>query len=140
MEFYWNLSTKCIEMPQTSIATNPSLDVIFFSKIYQATCSNQKMVKSVINCLGFYLSPEWVVEFSLTCIFHHMQEKILKLWCSRLSKMHWLYLFLLMPQLPIHKFRKNFLKICLPEAERVGENCDLLYQNSIRKYGDDLEH
>ena len=25
-------------------------------------------------------------------------------------------------------------------AERGGENYDLLYQNSIRKYGDDLEH
>ena len=27
-----------------------------------------------------------------------------------------------------------------PTAERGGENYDLLYQNSIRKYEDDLEH
>ena len=27
-----------------------------------------------------------------------------------------------------------------PTAERGGENYDLFYQNSIRKYEDDLEH
>ena len=27
-----------------------------------------------------------------------------------------------------------------PTAERGGENYDLLYQNSIRKHGDDSEH
>ena len=32
------------------------------------------------------------------------------------------------------------LKICFPQDEGGGENYDLLYQNSIRKYKDDLEH
>ena len=32
------------------------------------------------------------------------------------------------------------LKICFPQDEKGGENYDLLYQNSIRKYEDDLEH
>ena len=27
-----------------------------------------------------------------------------------------------------------------PTAERGGENCDLFYQNSIKKYKDDLKH
>ena len=31
-------------------------------------------------------------------------------------------------------------KICFPQDEGGGENYDLLYQNSIRKYKDDLEH
>ena len=66
--------------------------------------------------------------------------KNLKLWCSNLWKMHWIYVLLLIPQFPVHKFRRNFLKICLPEAERFGENYDLLYQNSVRKYKGDLEH
>ena len=35
---------------------------------------------------------------------------------------------------------QGFLKICFPQDERGGENFDLLYQNSIRKYEDDLEH
>ena len=77
---------------------------------------------------------------SITCIFHHVREKNLKLWCSNLWKMHWIYVLLLIPQFPIHKFRRDFLKICLPEAERFGENYDLLYQNSVTKYKDDLEH
>ena len=33
-----------------------------------------------------------------------------------------------------------FLKICFPQDERGEGNYDLLYQNSIRKYEDDLEH
>ena len=36
--------------------------------------------------------------------------------------------------------RQNFLKICFPHDERGEENYDLLYQNSVRKYEDDLEH
>ena len=34
-------------------------------------------------------------------------------------------------------FLENLLP---PTAERGGKNYDLLYQNSIRKYEDDLEH
>ena len=35
-----------------------------------------------------------------------------------------------------HSFENNFP----PTAERGGGNYDLLYQNSVRKYEDDLEH
>ena len=35
---------------------------------------------------------------------------------------------------------KFFENLFPPTAERSGENYDLLYQNSIRKYEDDLEH
>ena len=33
-----------------------------------------------------------------------------------------------------------FENLFAPTAERAGENYELLYQNSIRKYEDDLEH
>ena len=38
------------------------------------------------------------------------------------------------------KYKQDFLKICFLQDEEGGENYDLLYQNSIRKYKDDLEH
>ena len=46
--------------------------------------------------------------------------------------------FLLMPQFSIQNSRQNFLKICFPQGERVGEKYDLLYPNSVKKYEDDL--
>ena len=45
-----------------------------------------------------------------------------------------------MPQCPTQNSSQNFLEICFPQDERGGENHDLLYQNLIRKYEDDLEH
>ena len=41
---------------------------------------------------------------------------------------------------PTQNSRQNFLKICFPQPKKGGENYDLLYQNSVRKYKDDLEH
>ena len=45
-------------------------------------------------------------------------------------------------------FLENAWNLCIftqfyfppSQDERHGEKCDLLYQNSIRKYEDDLEH
>ena len=54
--------------------------------------------------------------------------------------MHWIYAFLLMPQFPTHNSRQNFLKICFPPTERGEGNYDLVNQNSVRKYEDDLEN
>ena len=50
------------------------------------------------------------------------------------------YAFLLMPESPTQNSRWNFLKIYFPQDKRGGGNYYLLYQNSIRKYEDDLEH
>ena len=46
-----------------------------------------------------------------------------------------------MPPFPSQNSRQKFLKICPPQkkTEKGGENYDLLYQNSVRKYEDDLE-
>ena len=41
---------------------------------------------------------------------------------------------------PHSKLHVELLRICFPQDERGGGNYDLLYQNSIRKYEDDLEH
>ena len=42
---------------------------------------------------------------------------------------------------PHSKLQAEFFEnLFPPTAERSGENYDLLYQNSIRKYVDDLEH
>ena len=64
----------------------------------------------LLRALSFY---RILVEFSLTCIFHHVWEKVFDLWCSQSQ---------------------------FSPPESGGENYDLLYQNSIRKYEDDLEH
>ena len=44
-----------------------------------------------------------------------------------------------MAQFPTQNARQNFL-VCYPQDERGEGNYDLLYQNLIRKYEDDLEH
>ena len=36
--------------------------------------------------------------------------------------------------------QQSFEKLFPPAAEKEGGNYDLLYQNSVRKYEDDLEH
>ena len=42
---------------------------------------------------------------------------------------------------PHSKLQARFFEnLFPPTAERGGENHDLIYQNSIRKYEDDLEH
>ena len=45
-----------------------------------------------------------------------------------------------MPQFPTQTYRQDFLKIYFPQDERGGENYDLLYQKSIKKYEHDLEN
>ena len=47
---------------------------------------------------------------------------------------------LLMPQFSTQNSRYDFLKISFPQDKRGGENYDLLYQSSVRKYEDVLEN
>ena len=78
-----------------------------------------------------------LAEFSLTCIFHHVWEKIFNLWFhiprKCIESMH----FYSCPSSPTWV---EFFENLFPQDERDGGNYDLLYQNSIRKYEDDLEH
>ena len=67
-----------------------------------------------------------IVEFSLTCVFHHVLENFLK-------------------SMVFSWKSECFENLCPPTAERGGaerggESYALLYQNSIRKYEDELEH
>ena len=119
--------------------------------------------------LGFYLS-RMLVEFSLTCIFQHVWEKCFNLWCSHSQKIIESMLFYSCPSSPlmcgkkftiysVHIPRKSlnlyffthtsvphsklvveFFENLFPKDRRGGRSYDLLYQNSIRKYKDDLEH
>ena len=41
---------------------------------------------------------------------------------------------------PLKTSGRIFLKICFAQDKSDGGNYDLLYQNSIGKYEDDLEH
>ena len=61
-------------------------------------------------------------------------------WICPDSKMHWFYAILVMPQFPTKNSRQEFLKIRFPKDKVGGEKYDLIYQNSLRKYEDDLEH
>ena len=83
-----------------------------------------------------------LVEFSLTCIFRHVWENFLfKLMVfifleNALNLVMFTHSFV-----PHSKLQAEFFENLFPQtAERGGENYDLLYQSSIRKYEDDLEH
>ena len=69
----------------------------------------------------------WAKKFSIYGV--HILRK-------RIESMH----FYSCPSSPIQNSRQNFLKYCFAQDERGGENYDLLYQNSMRKYENDLEH
>ena len=69
-----------------------------------------------------------LAEFCLTCIFHHVWENCLNLWCSHYGVLD-------------SKLQAEFFEnLFPPTVESGGGNYDLLYQNSIRKYEDPLEH
>ena len=80
-----------------------------------------------------------LVEFSLTCIFHHVWEIFFQFMVFTLLE-NSLNRFLLMPQFFTQNSWQDFVKVFFPQDEIGGENYDLLYQNSIRKHGDDFEH
>ena len=62
-----------------------------------------------------------IVEFSLTCVFHHVLENFLK-------------------SMVFSWKSECFENLCPSTEERGGESYALLYQNSIRRYEDELEH
>ena len=84
MEFSWNSNTKCAENFQYSISTHSFFDVPSFSKISQSKDWNQQIGKQcclpplsfksslrdtsfgwyILNSLGFFLSPECLLNFS----------------------------------------------------------------------------
>ena len=98
-----------------------------------------------------------LVEFSLTFILHHVWKKFQiygahiprkyidsRHFYSCPSPLKTPPKFL--PSRPRQKeithspWQHSFENLLPPTAERGGRNYDLLYQNSVRKYEDDLEH
>ena len=81
-----------------------------------------------------------LIEFSLTCIFHHVWEKIFQFMVFTFLE-NALSLCVFTHDLVLHsKLQAEFFKTCFPQEKRGGGNYDLLYQNSVRKHKDDLEH
>ena len=82
-----------------------------------------------LKSLGFYLS-RMLVEFSLTCTFHHVWEKMFSLWCWKcIETMH----FYSCPSPPLKTPGRIFWKCVSLKTKGVDrENYDFLYQNSIR--------
>ena len=145
--------------PQYKVYREPSIfyfntsffDVLSLSKIFQFLGLNQQIDKQCclppfslkislrdtffniyLNFLVLSLSRMFI-KFSLSCIFHHMwtffqfRECIESVHFTHASVAH-------------SNSRQNFLKICFPKDKTGGGNYDLLYQSSVRKYEDDLEH
>ena len=107
--------------------------------LFQKYLNTQVRTKKLVNSVVYHLCPSilasgihpyffkllrvlslsrMLVQFSLTCIFHHVWEKIFNLWCSH-QKMNLIYAFLLMPQFSTQNSRYNFLKICFPQGPRT---------------------
>ena len=122
-----------------------------FQKYLNPQVRNNKLVSSVFTTLvlqdqpqGYILSyffklvrvlalSRMLVEFSLTCIFQHVQENF----SIFIESMH----FHSCHSPPLKTLGRIFGKSVSPKNEGVYiGSYDLLYQNSIRKYEDDLEH
>ena len=70
-----------------------------------------------------------------------MWEKILNLWCFLENALNLTSKYSCSCPVTHSKLQAELFKnLFPPTAERSGENYDLLYQNSIRKYEDDLEY
>ena len=159
---FWNLesvnrNTKCTGKPQSSISMHPFSNVSSQNYLNRQIRIN-KLVNNVflppfsfkmslkdtsfhisLNSLGFCLSI-MLAELSLTCIFQHVWENfsIYGVHIPRkcVESIH----FYSCPSLPLKTPGRIFCKSFSPEDRRGGCSYDLLYQNSIRKYEDDLEH
>ena len=81
-----------------------------------------------------------LVEFYLTCIFHHVWEKFsiygIHIPRKYIESMHFYSCF----NPPLKTPGRIFLEIRFAQDKSDGGNYDLLYQNSVRKYKDDVEH
>ena len=81
-----------------------------------------------------------LLSFSLTCIFQHVKNfSIYGVHIPRISLN--LCFFTHAPVAHSKLLVEFFENLFPPKTERVGgESYDLLYQNEIRKYEDNLEH
>ena len=90
-----------------------------------------------LNSLGFYLSRMFA-EFSdlyiPTCAGKNFQFMVFTF-----LQMDWIYAFLLIPQSTLKTPSRIFWKSVSPNG-KCGGSYDLLYQNSVKKYEDDLKH
>ena len=111
-----------------------------------------------INSIGLYFSPRILVEFSLNFLYFTMCGKMFQIYGVNIPikciDQRYFYsclsplktcpqVLVITPQAKgnTHSLRKNSVaNSFLPTAERARENYDLLYQNFVRKYEDDLEH
>ena len=117
--------------------------------LFQKYLNTQVRTRKLVNSVVYHLCPSvlasgihpyffkllrvlslsrMVVQYSLTCIFHHVWKKIFNLWCS-LQKMNLIYAFLLMPNFSTQTPGTIFLKpVSAKGQEQRGEgNYDLLY-------------
>ena len=78
--------------------------------------------------------------FSLTFMFHHVWENFKFMVFTFLKNALNLAIFANFP-IPHSNLQAEFFEnLFPPSAETGGESYDLLSQNSVRKYEDDLEH
>ena len=93
---------------------------------------------SGFNSFGLYLFPECLLNFLF--LYRECQKRFKFMVFRFLENTLNLDIFT-HASFPYSKLQPEFCEILFPCAvESGGENCDLLSQNSIRKYEDDLEH
>ena len=137
MEFSRHPNTKCTEVPKSSISLHPFCDVHSFSNISQPTGLALR-----IQSFIFLWTPCGLSLWYACWIFSnlHIPPWVEKNYGdhipSKCSESRHFYSY---PTFPLKTPGRIFWKFS-PTTERHGANYDLLYQISIRKYEEGLEH
>ena len=121
------------------VKTNKLVNIVFLPPLSFKISLKDTSFHISLNSLGFFLS-EMLVEFSDFCIptctvklFQFVVFTLLE------NALNLLCIFTHAP-IPHSKFQVEFFENLFPKDGRGGGSYDLLHQNSIRKYEDNLEH
>ena len=138
MNFSWNTNTKCKR--SLCLLFQRTLFLIF--PLFQKYLNPQVRTNKFVGCVVYHpclsrLASRMLAKFSITCIFHHVWERFFNLYDDRIPRkciesMH----FYSYPSPPLKIPGRIFWKSVFPRTEGFA----LFYQNSIKKYEDDLEH
>ena len=153
MEFSWNSNAKCTEWPQYSIWTHPFLMFPPFQKSLNPQVTTNKLVNTFVyhpcpsrlttgyrdtsfhislNSFGFYLSPEYLLNF-LWLVYSTMFGKKFLIYGDHLPRKCIESKVCIFTHAPVPQ-SKEFFENLFPQDERGEGNYDLLYFAEIWRW------